>query len=115
MSIRIEHELDSGKTTSTRNKDISYSILQDDHDLVKVPCRSNLRVLLPQLNGQFRITFQADPPAIFRQVQQSKHLSGHFKDQCRVIKRESFGDSRFADAIIADLFDVQATGFDPAI
>ena len=57
--------------------------------------RCNLGVLLPKFNGQFRITLQADPPAIFRQVKQGKHLSGHFKDQSGFVEGESFGDSWF--------------------
>jgi hypothetical protein len=36
--------------------------------------RGHLRILLPQLYGQFRVTFQADPPAVFRQVKRANIL-----------------------------------------
>ena len=58
------------------NRTLCNSIKLSDNDLIKMPCRRNFRMLLPQFNGQFRVTFQADFPAIFRQVQQCKHLPG---------------------------------------
>ena len=89
-------------------------------DLINMPGRCNLGVVSPQFNGQFGIAFQADPPAILRQVEQGKHLPGHLEDQSGVIDRESFGDTRLGDAILADPFDVQdntfftySPGFDP--
>ena len=63
-------------------------------------------MLLPKFNGQLRITFKADSPAVLRQVEQGKHLSGHFEDQCCIIERESLGDSGFGNAVFSDLFNV---------
>jgi hypothetical protein len=106
-SIKIESELDSGKTTSTINKQISfYSTSKRDNDLVKMPGSCDFRVLFPQLNSPLRVSFQADSPAIFRNVKQGKHLPGHFKDQGCVIERESFSDGWFGNAVFADFFDV---------
>ena len=62
------------------------SIKQDDNDLVKVPGRCNLRMLLPQLNGQFSVAFQADPPAILQENQQGKHLVHDPENQSCVIE-----------------------------
>jgi len=74
--------------------------------LIEVICACYFGVLLPELDGQFRIAFQADPPAVFRQVEQGKHLPGHFKDQGSIVKREAFGDSFFGDAVFSDFFCV---------
>ena len=57
--------------------------------------RDNPRVLLTQFDCQFRITFQGDYPAIFRQVQEGEYLPGYFKDQCCIIKGEAFGNPGF--------------------
>jgi hypothetical protein len=84
-----------------------YSISKRDNDLVKVPCRGHFGVLLPQLDCQYRITLQADAPAIFRQVEQCKHFPDHFKDQGCIVEWESFDDARFGQAIVAYLFDIQ--------
>ena len=74
-----------------------------------------LPVKYTEFHCKFRITFQADAPAVLRQVKQGKHLPGHFKDQCCIIERESFGDSGLGKAIFADFFDVHSTGFIPAM
>lgn len=58
--------------------------------LVKVVRRGNFQVLFTKFNGQLRIVFQADAPAVFRQVEQGKHLPCHLEDQVSVIEREAF-------------------------
>ena len=76
-----------------------------------MPCRCHIWVLLTQFNGQFRIALQADAPAVFRQVEQCKHLPDHFKDQGCIVEWESFGDGGFGDAVFANFFYVQIFGF----
>ena len=68
--------------------------------------RGNFGVLFPQFNGLFRITFQAQSVLVLGQIKQGKHLPHYFKDQGGVIKRETFSDSGFGDAIFADFFEV---------
>jgi hypothetical protein len=83
-----------------------HSIIQYDNDLIEMIGRCNLGVLLPQFNGQFRITLQAYSPGFLREVEQCEHFACHFKDQGGVIERKSFRDSGFGDAIFAYFFDV---------
>jgi hypothetical protein len=68
-------------------------------------------VLLPQFNGQLRITFQTDAPAIFREVEQGKHLPDHFENQGGVIEREALSDSWFANAVFSDFFNIHRNSF----
>ena len=85
---------------------MSYSISKRDNNLVEVECGSDFRVLFPEFNGQFRITFKADAPAFLRKVKQGKHFPGHFKDQSRIVKRKAFGDGCFGEAVFPDFFDI---------
>jgi len=80
-----------------------------------MPGRCNLRVLLPQLDGQLRVTFQGDAQAVLRQIEQGEHLPGHFKHKDRVIEREAFGSTWFGNTVFADLFDVHYAQFNHAI
>ena len=86
--------------------DASFKIYPVPVLFVKVPGRRHLVVLFAQSNGQFRITFQADSPAILRQVDQGEHLPGYIEDQGGLIKGKAFGDGGFGQAVIADFFVV---------
>jgi len=63
-------------------------------------------VLLPQLNGPLGIAFQVDKGRNSFQAHQGKHFVHDLKDQGGLVKRETFGDPGFGQAIVADLFDV---------
>jgi hypothetical protein len=77
--------------------------------------RSHLRVLLPQFNGQLRVTFQYKTPAFLRQVQECKHLPGHFEYKGRIIEWKPFSGSRPGQAVVVNLFDVQVKILIPVV
>jgi len=60
-----------------------------------MPCRAYLRMPDTKFDGPLRIAFQGEAPAVFRQIQQGKHLPGHLKYQCSIIEGKAFGDGWF--------------------
>jgi hypothetical protein len=71
-----------------------------------MPARPDVLVLIPELNSPLRIAFQVHVGRIPLQAGQREHLVHHHEDQHILPEWEAFGDTRFGQAVVADLFDV---------